>query len=75
MAVTTFPETFAGEVVRPGDGGYDAARAVWNGMVDRRPAIVVRPANADDVATAVRFGREHEATWCPTRFCLWAPGW
>ena len=60
MAVRAFPETFAGEVVRPGDGGYDAARAVWNGMVDRRPALVVRPTNADDVATAVRFGRERE---------------
>ena len=42
----------------PPDEGYDAARAVWNGMIDRRPAIVVRPSSAADVATAVRYGRE-----------------
>jgi FAD/FMN-containing dehydrogenase len=60
MALRAFPETFAGEVVLPGDEAYDAARLVWNGMVDRRPAMVVRPAHADDVAAAVRFGREQE---------------
>jgi FAD/FMN-containing dehydrogenase len=53
-----FPDDFAGEVVRPDDEGYDGARAVWNGMVDRRPALIVRPTSADDVALAVRYGRE-----------------
>jgi len=52
--------TFAGEIVLPADPGYDQARAVWNGMVDRRPAIVVRPAGVDDVVTALRFAREQE---------------
>jgi hypothetical protein len=51
---------FAGELVLPGDQGYDAARAVWNGMIDRRPALVARPAGADDVATVIRFGRDHD---------------
>ena len=51
---------FSGELVRPDDPGYDAARAVWNGMVDRRPAIVLRPTSTGDVAAAVRFGRERE---------------
>ncbi|HEU6444907.1 MAG TPA: FAD-binding oxidoreductase [Gaiellaceae bacterium] len=52
--------SFAGEVIRPGDPDYDAARAVWNGMVDRYPALVVRPTGADDVVAALRFAREQE---------------
>ena len=51
---------FAGEVVRPGDTGYDAARVVWNSMIDRRPGLIVRPTRPDDVATALRFARERE---------------
>ena len=52
--------TFRGEVVRPEDPGYDQARRVWNGMVDRRPAIIVRPDGVEDVAAAIRFGREED---------------
>ena len=59
-AVRALAETFAGELVQPGDPGYDSARAVWNGMIDRRPAIVARPSGPGDVATAIRFAREHE---------------
>jgi FAD/FMN-containing dehydrogenase len=55
-----FRETFAGEVVLPGDPGYDAARAVWNGMINRRPAIVVRPSHAAAVVSALRFGRDED---------------
>src|SRR3954462_11373391 len=51
---------FAGEIVGPDDPGYDAARAVWNSMIDRRPALIVRPTGTDDVAAALRFGREPE---------------
>src|SRR4051812_49980335 len=51
---------FAGEIVGPDDPGYDAARAVWNSMIDRRPALIVRPTGTDDVAAALRFGREQE---------------
>jgi hypothetical protein len=53
-------DTFSGEIVLPEDPGYDQARAVWNGMVDRRPAIVVRPENVDDVIAALRFAREED---------------
>jgi FAD/FMN-containing dehydrogenase len=59
-ALRAFAGTFPGEVVLPSDDGYDAARAVWNRMVDRRPAAVVRPTAADDVVTALRFARDHE---------------
>ena len=59
-ALSSLRETFAGEVVLPGDADYDSARAVWNGMVDRRPAIVLRPANSTDVRTAIGFAREQE---------------
>ena len=51
---------FAGEIVRPDDPGYDAARAVWNSMIDRRPALVVRPTGTDDVVAALRFAREQD---------------
>jgi len=47
-----------GEVVTPRDGAYDAARKIWNGMVDRRPAVIVRSSNAQDVRHAVNFARE-----------------
>jgi FAD/FMN-containing dehydrogenase len=57
-AVRRFADTFSGEIIRRSDPGYDAARVVWNGMVDRYPELVARSANADDVATAVRFARE-----------------
>jgi FAD/FMN-containing dehydrogenase len=50
--------SFAGEIVTPDTAGYDDARRVWNAMFDRRPALIVRPSNTDDVVAAVRFGRE-----------------
>lgn len=48
-----------GLVLSPGDAGYDAARRVFNGMIDRRPALIARCAGAADVVSGVRFAREH----------------
>jgi FAD/FMN-containing dehydrogenase len=50
---------FRGALLQPGEEGYDEARRVWNGAIDRRPALIARCAGADDVAVAVRFAREH----------------
>ena len=46
-------------LVLPGDARYDEARRVWNGMIDRRPAAVVRCRGVADVLAAVRFARDH----------------
>jgi FAD/FMN-containing dehydrogenase len=51
---------FRGALLRPGDEGYDEARRIWNGAIDRRPALIARCAGADDVVEAVRFARERE---------------
>src|SRR3954470_754980 len=46
-----------GQLIRPGDDGYDEARAIWNGAHDRRPAVIVRCAGVADVMCAVDFAR------------------
>jgi hypothetical protein len=51
---------FRGALLRPGEEGYDEARRVWNGAIDRRPALIARCAGADDVAEVVRFARERD---------------
>jgi FAD/FMN-containing dehydrogenase len=54
-----------GDVVRPGDEDWDAARQAWNLAVDQRPAAVVLPESAEDVAAIVRFAREHGLRLAP----------
>jgi hypothetical protein len=65
MAMTTeamrgLRARFRGALLQPGEEGYEEARRVWNGAVDRRPRLIARCAGADDVAEAVRFAREHD---------------
>jgi FAD/FMN-containing dehydrogenase len=50
---------FLGELVGPGDPDYEVRRRVWNGMVDRRPALIARCVGEDDVVAALRAAREH----------------
>lgn len=49
-----------GHLLVPGDEGYDAARKVWNAMIDKRPGLISRCAGAGDVVHTVRFAREHD---------------
>jgi len=53
-----------GPMLTPGDVGYDESRTVWNGMIDKRPAVVVRCLGTADVITCVQFAREHELLLC-----------
>jgi len=58
-AVADFAAGLRGPLLRPGDGQYDEARKVWNGMIDRRPALIARCAGVTDVIAAVCFARTH----------------
>ena len=58
-AVDALRTALRGQVLRAGDPGYDEARAVWNAMVDRHPALIARCAGVADVVGAVAFARDH----------------
>src|SRR5262245_22713970 len=51
---------FRGELIAPDHASYGAARAIWNGAVDRRPRLIARCTGSADVAAAVRFARDHD---------------
>ncbi len=59
-AIKEFRESVRGDVLSPGDAGYDAARKLWNAMFDKRPALIVRCAGTADVIHSVRFAREQD---------------
>ena len=63
LAATTAYEELAaavrGDLTMPADPGYDQARAVYNAMIDKRPAALVRCRDTADVITCVRFARAH----------------
>ncbi|MGD8281812.1 MAG: FAD-dependent oxidoreductase, partial [Gemmatimonadota bacterium] len=57
-AIDTLRGAFTGAVVVPGDPDFEEARRVWNGMIDRRPALIARCADDEDVGRAIAFARE-----------------
>jgi hypothetical protein len=58
--VSTLREAVRGQVLVPGETGYDEARQVWNGTVDRKPALIVRCADVADVQRALSFAVQHD---------------
>jgi FAD/FMN-containing dehydrogenase len=59
-AVDDLRRRVRGALLLPTNAGYDDARRIWNGAIDRRPALIVRCADANNVVEAVRFARQHE---------------
>ena len=59
-AIAALGASLGGPVLRPGEAGYDEARTIFNGMIDRKPALIARCTSTGDVVKAVRFAREHE---------------
>lgn len=49
-----------GTLILPGDSTYDETRSIWNGMIDRRPAVIVRCGTETDVMHAVAYARENQ---------------
>src|SRR5687768_13791465 len=60
VAIADLSRHFRGALVRPGDAPYDAQRRIWNGAIDRRPALIARCTGAADVRAAVGFARERD---------------
>jgi hypothetical protein len=59
-ATEQYEAEFHGDLIRPGDPDFDDARAVWNGMIDKRPALIARCVGVADVLSAVKFAREND---------------
>jgi len=58
--IERFQAAFRGEVIQPGDSGYETARKIWNASIDKHPGIIARCAGVADVVAAVNFARENE---------------
>lgn len=58
--VSDLRSTIDGDIVTPADRGYDEARSLWNGAIDRRPSVIIVPASVGDVATGIAVAREHD---------------
>src|SRR6266849_10908771 len=58
LSTNTLKASLRGELIQPGDEGYDAARKVYNAMIDKRPALIAKCADVADVVAGVNFARE-----------------
>jgi FAD/FMN-containing dehydrogenase len=58
--VERFGSGLRGELLRPGDSAYEEARKIWNGLIDKRPALIARCAGVGDVIDSVNFAREND---------------
>ena len=58
--VAYLKQSLRGDLVTPEDPAYEHARKVWNGLIDKRPGLIVRPKGVADVVTAVNFARDHD---------------
>ena len=58
QAIQSFAASLRGKLVQPGDADYDAVRALYNGMIDKRPRLIARCVDVADVIAAVNFGRD-----------------
>ncbi|MCL5022024.1 MAG: FAD-binding oxidoreductase [Nitrospirae bacterium] len=58
--VREFERALHGKVIRPSDEDYDSGRRIWNGMINRYPAVIAYCSDVDDVITSVHFGRDHD---------------
>jgi len=58
--IERFQAAFRGEVIQPGDSGYETARKIWNASIDKHPGIIARCSGVADVVAAVNFARENE---------------
>ncbi|HLS81698.1 MAG TPA: FAD-binding oxidoreductase [Steroidobacter sp.] len=61
QVIQAFSETFRGALIQPHDPGYDEARSVYNGMIDKRPQLIARCTDVADVISAVNLARDHGA--------------
>ena len=59
-AMTEFSSNLRGQMILPGHAEYEQARKVWNGMIDKRPAIIVRCTGVSDVINCVKFSRKYD---------------
>jgi hypothetical protein len=59
-AIEKFRGSLQGDLIRPGDQGYDTARKIFNAMIDRRPSLIARCAGLVDVIAGVNFARDHD---------------